>query len=95
MPHQQFIDTSGGEPLPPEVSNKFYEASGLRIHEAFGQTETTLSIGTFQWLEPKLSSIGKPSPLFKVKLLDENDQEFDICEEGEICVDLRDGPIPG
>ncbi|MCF0226207.1 MAG: AMP-binding protein [Methanobrevibacter sp.] len=87
--------TTAGEPLPPEVSNKFYEASGLRIHEAFGQTETTLSIGTFQWLEPKLSSIGKPSPLFKVKLLDENDQEVDIGEEGEICVDLRDGPIPG
>lgn len=87
--------TTAGEPLPPEVSNKFYETTGLRINEAFGQTETTLAIGTFQWIEPKLGSIGKPSPLFKVKLLDENDQEVDIGEEGEICVDLSEGPQPG
>lgn len=87
--------TTAGEPLPPEVSNKFYETTGLRINEAFGQTETTLAIGTFQWLEPKIGSIGKPSPLFKVKLLDENDQEVDIGEEGEICVDLSEGPQPG
>lgn len=87
--------STAGEPLPPEVSNKFYEASGLRIHEAFGQTETTLAIGTYEWIEPKLGSIGKPSPLFRVKLLDENDQEVDIGEEGEICVDLSEGPQPG
>lgn len=87
--------TTAGEPLPPEVSNKFYDTTGLRIHEAFGQTETTLAIGTYQWIEPKLRSIGKPSPLFKVKLLDENDNEVDIGEEGEICVDLSEGPQPG
>lgn len=87
--------STAGEPLPPEVSNRFYDTTGLRIHEAFGQTETTLAIGTFEWLEPKLGSIGKPSPLFNVKLLDENDNEVDIGEEGEICVDLADGPKPG
>lgn len=83
--------TTAGEPLPPEVSKKFKEVSGLTIKEGFGQTETTLAIGTYIWLDAKLGSIGKPSPLFKTKLLDENDNEVDIGAEGEISVDVRDG----
>jgi acetyl-CoA synthetase len=86
---------TAGEPLPPEVSDRFYDLSGLRIREAFGQTETTLSIGTFIWVEPKSESIGKPSPLYKLKLLDENDNPVEIGEKGELCFDIRDGIPPG
>ncbi len=82
--------TTAGEPLPPEVSKKFKEVSGLTIKEGFGQTETTLAIGTFVWLDAKLGSIGKPSPLFKTKLLDENDNEVDVGSEGEISVDVKE-----
>lgn len=82
--------TTAGEPLPPEVSKKFKEVSGLTIKEGFGQTETTLAIGTFIWLDAKLGSIGKPSPLFKTKLLDENDNEVDVGSEGEISVDVKE-----
>ena len=87
--------TTAGEPLPPEVSNKFYELSGLRIKEGFGQTETTLSIGTFIWLEAKIASIGKPSPLFNLELLDEDHNRVEIGDEGELCFKLEDGPNPG
>ena len=87
--------TTAGEPLPPEVSNKFYELSGLRIKEGFGQTETTLSIGTFIWLDAKIASIGKPSPLFDLRLLDENHNRVEIGDEGELCFKLEDGPNPG
>lgn len=87
--------TTAGEPLPPEVSKKFKEVSGLTIKEGFGQTETTLAIGTYIWLDAKLGSIGKPSPLFKTKLLDENDNEVDIGAEGEISVDVKDGVPEG
>ena len=83
--------TTAGEPLPPEVSEKFYEISGLRIKEGFGQTETTLSIGTFIWLDAKVGSIGKPSPLYKLKLLDEEDNPVEIGEEGELCFDVSEG----
>lgn len=86
---------TAGEPLPPEVSNRFYEISGLRIKEGFGQTETTLSIGTFIWLDAKIGSIGKPSPLYNLKLLDEEDQPVEIGEEGELCFDVTNGPTPG
>ena len=87
--------TTAGEPLPPEVSDRFYDISGLRIKEGFGQTETTLSIGTFIWLDAKVASIGKPSPLFNLELLDENDEKVEIGEEGELCFKLEDGPNPG
>jgi len=87
--------TTAGEPLPPEVSKRFSEISGLTIREGFGQTETTLSIGTFIWIEPKLGSIGKPSPLFNVELLDTNDNPVDIGEEGEICMNVSESINPG
>ncbi|OWT32645.1 acetyl-CoA synthetase [Methanobrevibacter sp. 87.7] len=81
--------STAGESLPPEVFNKFKEKTGLEIKEAFGQTETVISIGTFKWLKPKLGSVGRPNPAFKIKLLDENDKPVEIGEEGEICFDLN------
>ena len=86
---------TAGEPLPPEVSRRFKDISGLTIKEGFGQTETTLSIGTFIWLDAKLGSIGKPSPLYNLELLDENDEKVEIGEEGELCFNVSEGTSPG
>ena len=86
---------TAGEPLPPEVSNRFYDLSGLRIKEGFGQTETTLSIATFIWVEAKPGLLGKPSPLYKLKLLDEDDNPVDIGQKGELCFDVSEGVPPG
>ena len=81
--------------LFPKKSRKFKEISGLTIKEGFGQTETTLSIGTFIWLDAKLGSIGKPSPLYNLELLDENDEKVEIGEEGELCFNVSEGTSPG
>ena len=86
---------TAGEPLPPEVSERFYDIAGLRIKEGFGQTETTLSIGTFIWLDAKIGSIGKPSPLYKLELHDEDDNTVEIGDEGELCFDISEGIPPG
>lgn len=80
--------STAGESLPPEVFNRFKELTGLEIKEAFGQTETVISIGTFKWLKPKLGSVGKPNPVFKIDLLNEEGKPVDYGEEGEICFDL-------
>ena len=80
--------TTAGEPLPPEVFNRFKEFTGLEIKEGFGQTETTLSLATFIWMESKTGSVGKPSPAFKVTLLDSDHNTVDIGSEGEICFDI-------
>ncbi|MCL2441384.1 MAG: AMP-binding protein [Treponema sp.] len=68
-----------GEPLSPEVYNKFMELTGLEIREGFGQSETSVMAAVFKWLPVKPGSMGKPAPLFDLKLLDENG---DVCDEG-------------
>ena len=82
---------TAGEPLPPEVFNRFKEATGLEIKEGFGQTETTLSLATFIWMDSKTGCVGKPSPAFKIDLLDTDGNPVDIGEEGEICFDVSEG----
>ncbi|WP_409200915.1 AMP-binding protein [Methanobrevibacter sp. DSM 116169] len=87
--------TTAGEPLPEEVSNKFEKITGLRIKEGFGQTETTLAIATFIWLDPKPNSVGKPAPIFDIELLDTEDNIVDVGNEGEITFNVSDGIPPG
>jgi len=73
--------TVAGEPLNPIVYDTFYQLTGLKLHEGFGQTETTLQIATFPWMEPKPGSMGVPSPQFDVQLIDSENKD---CEDGEV-----------
>ncbi|MDR0503349.1 MAG: AMP-binding protein [Treponema sp.] len=68
-----------GEPLSPEVYNKFSQLTGLEIREGFGQSETSVMAAVFKWLPVKPGSMGKPAPLFGLKLLDDNNE---TCDEG-------------
>ena len=63
--------TIAGEPLNPEVFNQFYKATGLKLMEGFGQTETTLTLFNPVGTEPKPGSMGKPSPAYHVDLIDD------------------------
>ena len=83
--------TTAGEALEPAVFQKFYELTGLKMHEGFGQTETTMTLGTFPWIEPKPGSMGKPNPQYNIHLLKSDGSECEDGEKGEICVDTRDG----
>ena len=78
--------TTAGEALNPEVFHQFYKATGLKIMEGFGQTETTLSIGNFVGTAPKIGSMGRPSPLYDVVLLDADGNICKTGEAGEICI---------
>ena len=75
-----------GEAMNPEVFNRFREATGLSIMEGFGQTETTLTVGNFIGMTPKPGSMGKPSPMYNVMLLDPDGKEVPVGESGEVCV---------
>lgn len=75
-----------GEPLNPEVYNQFLKATGLKLMEGYGQTELTVTIGTFPWMKPKPGSMGKPSPGYDIDILDENGRSCEIGEEGQIVV---------
>ena len=84
-----------GEPLNPEVYEQFYKATGVQIHEAFGQSETTPLLMTTKWMEPKAGSTGKPSPAYRIALVDENGSDVDDGVEGEICIRMDEGHPPG
>jgi acetyl-CoA synthetase len=87
---------TAGEPLNAEVTLKWEEATGKRIREGFGQSEGPVLLATFPWLEPKPGSMGKPSPLMNIKLLDAEGREAADGDEGNICVTgLKDAYPPG
>ena len=61
-----------GEPLNPEVYKQFLEETGIRLMEGYGQTECTVALATYPWMEPKPGSMGKPSPGYRIDLVDES-----------------------
>jgi acetyl-CoA synthetase len=75
-----------GEPLNPEVFKQFYEATGLTLMEGFGQTECTVAVATYPWIEPKPGSMGKPSPGYDIDIVDENGNSCAEGEEGQIII---------
>ena len=78
---------TAGEALNPEVFNKWREATGLRIFEGFGQSETTLCCSTlYPWVQPRPGSMGLPTPGYQLVIVDENGQEVDPGVTGEICI---------
>lgn len=68
-----------GEPLNPEVYNRFLEATGLPVHEGFGQSETSVLIANFGFDPIKPGSTGKPAPLYDIDIIDEHGNS---CEDG-------------
>lgn len=92
--------TTAGEALNPEVFDKFYQATGMKIMEGFGQTETTLTVANLKGMEVKPGSMGKPSPMYDIKLLVDGKREADVKEVGEVVVGLSESykenkTIPG
>ena len=82
--------TTAGEAMNPSVANRFKELTGVTIYEGFGQTETTMTLGTFPWVKPKPGSMGKPNPQYDVQLLRRDGTECEDGEKGEICIRIGD-----
>jgi acetyl-CoA synthetase len=73
-----------GEPLNPSVFDTFYQATGLKLMEGFGQTETTVTIANFPWMTPKPGSMGMPSPAYDMDLITPDGRSAEDGEQGEI-----------
>lgn len=75
-----------GEALNPEVFQKFYDYTGIKIMEGFGQTETTLTVGNLSGMTPKPGSMGKPSPMYNVDIINGEGNSAKAGEVGEIII---------
>lgn len=78
--------TTAGEALNAEVWQTFYDKTGLKIMEGFGQTETTMSLGNLCGTMPKPGSMGKPSPLYDVDIVGPDDELLPDGETGEVII---------
>ena len=87
--------TTAGEALNPEVYRQFEKATGLQIIEGFGQSETTMVIGNLTGAPHKIGSMGKPAPIYDVRLVDPEGREVPVGEVGEIVIDISRGLPPG
>ncbi|MCL2106042.1 MAG: AMP-binding protein [Oscillospiraceae bacterium] len=78
---------TAGEALNPEVYKVWLAGTGLKLFEGFGQTETTLSCWTgYPWMQPRLGSMGLPSPGYRMIIADEDGSEVAPGVTGEICI---------
>ena len=84
-----------GEALNPEVFNLFLKATGLKMMEGFGQTETTMVLGNIVGMTPKPGSMGRVSPLYNVELHDADGNPVKSGEVGEIVIKAEPYQVPG
>ena len=81
---------TAGEALNPAVFDKLKELIGLNIMEGFGQTETTMTLGTFPWMKPKPGSMGIPNAQYNIDLIRADGTPCEDGEKGEIVVRVGD-----
>ena len=86
--------STAGEPLAPEVNKELMDISGHPIHEGFGQSEGTPITCTFPWLSVKPGSMGRPSPLYDVRLIDKEGNSVERGDNGEVVMFVPEGEVP-
>ena len=83
--------TTAGEALNYSVYETFLKITGIRLMEGFGQTETTMTLGTFPWMEPKPGSMGVPNPQYEIDLLTPDGRPAEDGEQGQIVIRTHNG----
>ena len=83
--------TTAGEALNVDIYNKFYEQTGLRMQEGYGQTELTLTTGNFGFSEPHPGSMGKPSPGYRMEIVNADGEPCADDEVGELIIKIDQG----
>lgn len=82
---------TAGEALNSEVYNKFYEQTGIKMFEGYGQTESTIIAGNFTGMEPKPGSMGKPAPGYDLEIIGGDGKKCAPGEVGSIVLKFTKG----
>ncbi len=78
--------STAGEPLNPEIFNRFKKITGLEILNGFGQTETTVIVANYEWLKVDPGAMGMPNPAYQIDVVDENNCSCPVGVEGELVI---------
>ena len=85
--------TTAGEALTMDIFNTFKEKTGIELREGYGQTELTLTTGSFPGMKIKPGSMGKPAPGYEIDIIRPDGSSCKARESGEIILRL-DKKIP-
>lgn len=83
--------TTAGEALNPNVFMEWKKKTGIMIYESYGQTETTMVLGTYPFVQPRPGSMGLPNPQFQVEVLDADDKPCGIGKHGQLAIRVAEG----
>jgi acetyl-CoA synthetase len=83
--------TTAGEALNPNVFDVWKQQTGLTIYEAYGQTETTLVVGTYPWVKPKPGAMGVRNPQYDIDVVDEHGKHVGPGVQGELVIRVSNG----
>lgn len=86
---------AAGEPLNPEIIEKWKQGTGLIVRDGYGQTESSLLAGNMPGSVIKYGSMGKPTFLYDIVIADDEGIEMPSLEEGNICVKMDENKANG
>ena len=86
---------AAGEPLNPDVIDKWKKGTGTIIRDGYGQTETTCLAANLPLAEIKYGSMGKPTFMYEIIIADDDGRQLPALEEGHICVKMHDEAVNG
>jgi len=77
---------TAGEALSTTVAQHWQAATGLVVAEAYGQTETLMSLGNPAGMQPRIGSMGLPLPGCEVAVLDDDCEPLPAGQEGDLAL---------
>jgi len=83
-----------GEPLNPDMAAEWIRRTDIPLLEAFGQTELVVTLATFPFMKVCPGSMGKPSPIFDVDIIDDDGNSCPAGVTGEIVVRATEETAP-
>jgi acyl-coenzyme A synthetase/AMP-(fatty) acid ligase len=77
---------SAGEAVSPVIAERWEKASGLRIDEAYGQTEALMLVNNYPGDPVKYGSMGRPLPGSTLDVVDAEGRILPEGEEGDLAL---------
>jgi len=84
---------SAGEPINRDTMRIWEEGTGLRLHEAYGQTETVCMIAMFPEVEYRYGAMGKGAPGWPIEILDDDGIQVPDGTAGRLAINLKKRPV--
>ncbi|MFZ4807270.1 MAG: acyl-CoA synthetase [Hyphomicrobiaceae bacterium] len=82
------LAVSSGEMVNPEVVRRWEEVTGRKLVEAYGQTETLMTIANNERAPRKVGSMGRPLPGTAIAILDDDNAPVPPGEVGQLAIRL-------